>query len=563
MTSPALSVLMCTEGTYPFEGGGVSTWCHILCESLPQVDFTLYASLGSPEKGHPTRKKQGVPLWREEKDQAKSWYDNWYLTPKYDLPENARKVIYIPLWGTQEPAEFILRDQTLGPVPFSQVVRERKWATTDAVIEVEFVPLLRRFLEGMQLTSNDILGYGPVIYEMWQYFQAYDWNLTWKSEPVWRAFIKVVLRPYESRPHDFLDSEIPSHFDLTTALRWMYNFLMPLNAPVPQTDLVHLTIASFAGIAGIVAKHHYNTPLLLTEHGVSIRERYIAISAAEFGYFSKQFLLNMYSFISKILYGYADVVSPVANFNRRWEEKFGVSPERIETIYNGIDPAVFVPKPKPSRTAKRPTAVAAARVFPLKDIEMMIQSAAVARDLLPNVYFLVYGSLNADPPYVAKCRKLIQELGLENTFEFGGFHSKPAEIYTEGDISVLSSISEGFPFTVLESMSCARPVVGTDVGGVKEALDGFGVITAPRDPQGFGEGVVKLLKNDELRMELGRKAREEIILKYQTKDMIRQYWELYQRLVDGHSQLPKSQTTDVAAGTVQLPASADLEVSKP
>ena len=77
--------------------------------------------------------------------------------------------------------------------------------------------------------------------------------------------------------------------------------------------------------------------------------------------------------------------------------------------------------------------MAAARVFPLKDIETMIRAAEVARDTIPDVYFLVYGSLNADPPYVAKCRQLINELKLEGTFEFGGFHSKPAEIYTEGE----------------------------------------------------------------------------------------------------------------------------------
>ncbi len=501
-----MSVLMCTEGTYPFEGGGVSVWCDVLCKSLPQVDYTILAAISTP---------------------------NIISIPRFQVPDNAQKIIHIPLWGTQEPAEYVLRDNNLEALPFTHVIQERKWNTDEAAIEENFVPLLKHFLKGMYAAQESTLEYGPTIYKMWSYFQKFDWNETWKSELVWRAFVEEVMQPYESRPHDFLDSEIPSHYDLTTALRWMYNFLMPLSAHIPETGLVHTTIASFSGLAGIVAKHKYGTPCLVTEHGVSMRERYIAISATDFGFFTKQFLLNMSGLVSRLVYLYADVVSPVANFNRRWEERYGtIESKKIETIYNGIDPSVFVPKPKPSRTTNRPTAVAAARVFPLKDIEMMIRSAAVARDTIPDVYYLVYGSLNADPPYVAKCRKLIAELNLEGTFEFGGFHNKPHEIYTEGDISVLSSISEGFPFTVLESMACARPVVGTDVGGVKESLEGFGVVVPPRDHEAFGQGVVQLLQDDDLRLELGRKAREEIILKFQTKTMVNNYWELYQRLAE-------------------------------
>src|SRR5205085_2381650 len=115
----------------------------------------------------------------------------------------------------------------------------------------------------------------------------------------------------------------------------------------------------------------------------------------------------------------------------------------------------------PAHRVARPTVVAAARVFPLKDLETMIRAAEVARREIPDVHFVVYGSLDADVPYVEGCRALVAELGLEATFEFGGFHPKPAEVYVEGDISALSSISEGFPFTVLESMACARPVVAT------------------------------------------------------------------------------------------------------
>jgi glycosyltransferase involved in cell wall biosynthesis len=98
---------------------------------------------------------------------------------------------------------------------------------------------------------------------------------------------------------------------------------------------------------------------------------------------------------------------------------------------------------------------------------------------------------------------------------------------------VLSSITDAFPYTVLESMACARPVVGTDVGGVREALDGFGMVVPPRDPEAFGLAVAALFDDDEFRRELGRRAREEVLAKYRTSDSVGAYWAAYLELTAG------------------------------
>ena len=67
-----LSVLLCTEGTYPYLGGGVSTWCDILCKGLSEVDYYIYAITGHPN-----------------------------VALRYELPPNVKKVIHIPLWGSR------------------------------------------------------------------------------------------------------------------------------------------------------------------------------------------------------------------------------------------------------------------------------------------------------------------------------------------------------------------------------------------------------------------------------------------------------------------------------
>lgn len=494
------SVLLCTEGTYPFMGGGVSTWCDILCRELEEYDFTIYAVTGEPE----------VEL-------------------SYELPPNVRGTIHVPLWGAREPADFILAH-----VPFSELARRRRRTTPNAVA-LRFVPLLHRLMAAMTVEAGPEDD-GTLIWQLWRWFQEHDWHATWKSQTVWDAFVDI-----NASSHSGI--EPPSLEDTATALRWLANYLLPLTAPVPKVDIAHSTIAGFPGLAGIVAKLEYGTPYLVTEHGVWVRERYISISTGPFSDYGKRFLMGLSRYLARVNYRCADVISPVTGFNRRWEVPYGAPAHRIEAIPNGVDPGLFTPSSKPPSTAGRPVVVAAARVFPLKDIETMIRSAEVARRELPDVQFLVYGSLDADLPYVERCRALIAELDLEKTFVFAGHHTKPADLYNEGDISALSSISEGFPYTVLESMSCARPVVATDVGGVREALEDFGILVPPRDHEAFGAAVVTLLRNPELRARMGRQAREAVLARFRTSHSVGAYRELYERLLA----LPAGPTLSQAA----------------
>ena len=452
------------------------------------MQFTLYAITGSPE-----------------------------VTYKFETPANARRVVHVPLFGLQDPAEHFHRD-----LPLAEL-RARRARTDDQAIGERFLPLLGALLDGLAVTGPEIRDYGVTVHELWRWFAEHDWRSTWRSRLVYETFAEHV------RAHASADDR-PTVADLNITLHWLSSFLLPLAAPVPRADLVHATIAGFAALAGIVAKHRDGTPFLVTEHGVFVRERYISVSSAEFSPFSKRFLMALSGFVARLVYAHADLVAPVVEFNRRWELPWGADPARVRAIYNGVDPGLFVPKPKPPETAGARVAVAAARIYPLKDIETMIRSSAVARELVPGIRYLLYGSLDADVPYVERCRALIAELRLEDTFELRGFHSKPPELYTEGDICVLSSISEAFPYTVLEAMSCARPVVGTDVGGVKEALDGFGLVVPPRDPEVFGRAVAELLSDDEFRRELGRRCREEVLARYRISNSVNAYRDAYLEL---------------------------------
>ena len=512
------SVLLTTEGTYPFEGGGVTTWCDVILNGLPDIDVHLIAVTGSTA-----------------------------ITLNKQLPPHVKTVQAVPLFGSVEPTEFTRAEE-----PFATTVLRRA-RTTESMVERQFVPLLKQLLAALERPEEAGWNEARIIWELNRYFIRLDHRATFRAEATWRAF-RDTIRDQESGP-DGLDVRLD---DLIRSLRWMYSFLLPITCPVPRTDVSHATLAGFAGLAGVIAKLEYGTPFMVTDHGIYLRERYIAMSnAAEETYFCKRFLLRLVHLVSRVCYVTADQISPVCDHNQRWELRMGATPDKIQTIYNGIDTTLFKPPP-PEKDAERerPTVVTAARVFPLKDIETLIRACDVTRRRVPDVHFVVFGNNTVDKPYTDRCMALIDELGVGDNFTFAGYHSNPAELYHEGDVFALSSISEGFPFSVIEAMACERPVVATDVGGVKEALvGGIGIVVPPRGFEPLGDGLADLLLDDDRRRELGRLSRERAVDEFGVERMLDAHREAYERFA-GMELFPALTFTEdlAAAGKMDLGA---------
>src|SRR5436190_4927615 len=120
-----LSVLLTTEGTFPYHRGGVSTWCHALTNELSDIDFTVLAITMHP-----------------------------YLEPQYALAPNVRGVITVPLWGTEDPAEY-------GDHASFPDYLQRRWSTTRRDIEQEFLPAYETFLNQLVDPTHTPRALGP------------------------------------------------------------------------------------------------------------------------------------------------------------------------------------------------------------------------------------------------------------------------------------------------------------------------------------------------------------------------------------------------------------------
>jgi glycosyltransferase involved in cell wall biosynthesis len=468
---------MTTEGTYPYSAGGVSTWCDALLRNTPDIRWTLLPLMMNP-----------------------------HIEQKFEPPDNVRRTLSVPLWGIEEPAEFI------PDIPFAQLY-DRKRRTTHEAITREFVPLFRDLLSVICGNTGDSATLGRTFVALEDYFRTYDYNVTFKSRAAWETF--RAAQPKEA-----------SIFDVTECLRWLYHFLIVLNVRVPKVSVTHSTAAAFCGIPCITAKVRHGTPMVLTEHGVYLREQYLFLSRFRRLFFCKQFLLNLITAVVRANYHWADIVAPVCHYNTRWEVAHATPQQKIRVIYNGIDPEIFAASPK---VRGEPHVVATARIDPLKDIETLLRVAARLKTTHPRAKFTVYGAV-ADETYYRRCLTLRHRLGVEDTVNLGHATDDVVAAYRDADVVLLTSISEAFPYSVIEAMACEKAVVASDVGGVGEALEGCGVLVKPRDDERFAFEVGKLLDNHQLRLRLGAKARARVMDEFRLDHSIGRYVDLYRDL---------------------------------
>jgi glycosyltransferase involved in cell wall biosynthesis len=479
-----LDVLLATEGTYPYFGGGVSQWCDTMVARQAGVRYHVYSVVSLP-----------------------------YFVETFKVP--ARTALRrVSLWGTEDPAEIL-------DLPASTLYRRRQKVTRGVVVE-EFLPLFDAVLDTIWSPEQDGRAVGDLLYRLYLFFSEYDYSGVFKDGAVWDAYLAGLGAGRWQRGGK------PTLADAHTTFGWLYRFLVVLSTPVPKVDLVHSSASAFCGIPGILAKHRYNTPFLVTEHGVYLREQYLSVGQSDLSPFAKHFLMGLVRMVVVANYAHADLVAPVAAYNARWERRLGVPEDRIRVVYNGVDEDSF-PAFAERAAGAPPTVAAVARIDPNKDILSLIEAAALVLQERPEVRFVVYGGVSV-PSYYEVCRARCEALGLGASFTFAGHTEDMASAYRDADVVVLSSITEGFPYAVIEAMMSGRPVVATDVGGISEAVDGTGVLVPPKAPSELAAGILKLLADPSLRAELAHEARVRALDLFTARNTMRRYFELYQEL---------------------------------
>lgn len=477
-----MKIALLTEGTYPQVRGGVSTWCEQLLSGLPEHDFEIYALCG------------------DELSQA-----------VYTPPNNVSRLQFVPLWGVQNNPRAL-----------------------PACLNREFESAHMQLLDALfQPAPSDTANFTSALRSLHFYALSYDLSAALNH----RQSVERVWREWQRSAHAAQDRHsllpllpTPSISDGLHASMWLDHLLRPLSWPAPQADLIHATSNGLSTLMAFTARWIHGTPCILTEHGMYLRERYLEYPRLPFTPSLRAFLLRFQILLSQSAYQMATTITPVSEYNSRWAARSGGADQgRIRPIYNGIDPTMFLP---PMHEPSTPTICWVGRIDPLKDLETLIQAFALVQHGLPESRLRLFGGVpRGNEAYARHCHNLVESLHLLHAVKFEGHTLKVIEGYHAGHVVALTSISEGFPYTVIEAMSAGRATVATDVGGVREAIGDAGLVVPPHDVQAVAGACTRLLRDAPLRHQIGLDARARVLQMFTLDRFLDTYRELYPSLL--------------------------------
>ncbi|MFI5407062.1 MAG: glycosyltransferase family 4 protein, partial [Nitrososphaerales archaeon] len=114
------------------------------------------------------------------------------------------------------------------------------------------------------------------------------------------------------------------------------------------------------------------------------------------------------------------------------------------------------------------------------------------------------------------------------TIKFMGGTKEPEKAYNSADVVVMSSITEGFPFAVIEAMACGKAIIASDVGGVGEALQGCGILVRSRRAHELANAIVMLLNDESRRTKLGIAAAKKVSEEFTLEQSITKFQDQYE-----------------------------------
>lgn len=208
----------------------------------------------------------------------------------------------------------------------------------------------------------------------------------------------------------------------------------------------------------------------------------------------------------------------------------GVPPDRLTVIGNGVAIDRFVPRPvaDPGGTGspERPIRfVYPSRILPGKGQHVAIDALARLRPEQKRRAHLTIVGANADPIYADRLR--IQAYNQPVTFAFDVPDITP--YYQDADVVVFPTLmEEGFGFTAVEGMACARPVIWCDQPAIREATGGIGVPVPRDDGEALRAAMVRLMDNPGEREALGVTGRA-----YVEARSWERVWERYEAVLQG------------------------------
>lgn len=257
-----------------------------------------------------------------------------------------------------------------------------------------------------------------------------------------------------------------------------------------KPDIIHCHGAK-SNMLGIIMKAKRSLPVMTTVHSDPAKDY--------MGSIWKQWT---YGLINALALRRMDFYIAVAEKMERTLVERGFDPLRIFTIYNGLD---FSQAPEEAKAEKNPqddiVVGIAARLTPIKDIGTLLKAFKIAYEKNNRLLLRIAGTGEDGKDLQA----LAKNLAIDHRVEFVGWISDVKGFFAGVDINVLASLSEGFPYSLLEGAFQHCPAIATRVGGIPALINHGenGYLFEPGDVETFAEYIYKLSVDEKLRQDLG------------------------------------------------------------
>ena len=472
-----MKICIVAEGCYPYVVGGVSSWIHSMIQTWPREEFILVAIVAD----------------RSISGQF-----------KYELPANLTAVY-----------EVYLDDKDWG---------RRKHSKRRTKLHAKEYRALQSILSGRDVDWD-------TVFHMFQKKKLSMDDLLMGGD-----FLRIVEDYYQQR-YPYIGFS-----DFLWTMRSIYLPLFRvLQTKLPKADIYHCVATGYAGVLGSMAGYLYDCGLLISEHGIYTREREEELLKADWveGIY-KNVWMDQFHKMSRLAYDRADVVTCLYGRAGKLQTEIGCPAEKIRVTPNGIRTETL--ENLPGKTAEDEGFInvgAILRVAPIKDVKTMIRAFAFAKERNARLRLWIMGPMDEEEKYAQECVELVEGLGVPDVIFTGRVNVR--EYLGRMDFTILASISEGQPLTILESFAARKPVIATDVGCCRELIYGeddgcgtAGILTHVMNITEISQAILEMAGSRAEREKMGECGWRRVQKRHRIQQMQETYENIYKEIGWAH-----------------------------